>query len=157
VQREELGRVDDLTRFSTNRQSHWLREGNVLIYVPSVDVDAGVFKRRDGLTSSTMASSSSSSTRAGWSSKNPSVSRSGPHSQRKTVPPRRAFTRIAHFAATSKPADLVEIASDPRQLAGHEVRRLIRQREAAGLDATTHVIELHNRFAFPLWVRGSLA
>jgi len=157
VQREELGRVDDLTRFY-NRQSHWYREGNVLIYVPSVDVDAGVFsdvtvyELDHGLIVKLIDAGRMVFEKSVW------YLEAG-HIRSVDRAAQAAFTRMP-ISLHIKPADLVEIASDPRQLPAHEVRRLIRQREAAGLDATTHVIELHNRFAFPLlgaWLFGLIA
>jgi LPS export ABC transporter permease LptG len=147
VQREELGRVDDLTRFY-NRQLHWYREGDMLIFVPSVDVEAGVFgdvtvyMLDKGLITQFIDADRLVYVEAAW------YLESG-HVRGVDRSVQTAFARMP-ISLHIQPADLVEIASDPRQLPAHEIQRLIKQRKAAGLDATTHAIELHSRFAFPL-------
>ncbi len=147
VQREQLQHRSALSRFY-NRRLHWFREGDLLLYLPAVERETGVFARPvvyrfvDGLIAEVLEAETLRRDAAGWRLDGVKV-RSATSAETTGL----ALVRLPLSVST---VDLIDVTGDPRQLSGREVNALITRRERAGFDVTSHRIELHNRLAGPL-------
>jgi lipopolysaccharide export system permease protein len=146
VQREQLHHRSALSRFY-DRRLQWFREGDLLLYLPALDVESQTFPNPvvyrfvDGLIAEVIEGSLLRHDGAGWWLEEVKI-RTASGAAIVTQP-----SMPLELAVT--PTDLIDITGDPRQMTGAEVRELIGRREKAGVDTTSHRIELHNRAAAP--------
>jgi lipopolysaccharide export LptBFGC system permease protein LptF len=157
VQREQLHHRSALSRFY-ERRLVWFREGDLLLYLPAYDADTQTFQSPvvyrfvDGLISEVIEARALRHDAGGWRLEDARLQRAADA----TV----ATLGLLRLELAVSPTDLVDITGDPRQLRGAEVRALIGRREKAGVDTTSHRIELYNRTAAPfsaIWMFALVA
>ena len=148
LEREQLGRgSDDLGRFY-DRRTQWFREGELLLYIPRFDpdsqtfTDVAIYRFRAGLIAEVIDGTRLAFRDGEWWIDGARIHRLS-EGLVSTEPELRIELRVS-------PADLAQLTGDPRTMRSAEVRELIERRKKAGFEAAAHVIELHNRIAFPL-------
>lgn len=151
VERDETRHVDALNQFY-KRRTQWFREGDLLLYLPEVDVSTAVFsdpivyRLQDGLIAETIEARTLQHDGRGWW-----LADAEEHS---VTQPEVARSERLQLALRVNPPDLIDITGNPREMRFGAVSRLIDRRDHAGLDTTPHRVELHNRWAYPLSAVG---
>ncbi len=147
LQRDELKRGDPLSRFY-NRRSHWFRERDLLLYLPVVDSDDGVFEQvvvyqlDHGLISKVIEAARLEHDGAHWllwDARTYDVA-----SGELQKEPRLALP------LSVSPAGLADVTGDPRLLRSAAIGELVARRSQAGFDVSGYRIEQHNRWAYPI-------
>lgn len=139
--------VSSLTRFY-NRRTHWFKHQNLVLYLPIVDSERGVFSKpsiydmQEGQIREVIEADSLEYVEGRWVLKGARVYRSTgiPFEQHDTLP----------IAMDVSSRDLIDVTGNPRMVGRTELSRLIVRRRQAGFDSALHQVELHQRIAFPL-------
>ena len=147
TKRDDLGAVDAASRFFSQR-TRWFHHGDSIIYLPTVDTSAeeftspAIYKRRDGLISEATTGKRLRHDGNAWVVDDAHWLRIAP----------AAYAR--HEAVTipleANPRDLLDIAGDPRKMSAGELLGNIGRRQRTNTPTYRHIIELHNRLAYPL-------
>jgi lipopolysaccharide export system permease protein len=142
-----LGRSDSASTFY-NRPVQWFRKGDLILYLPEVDLARQRFNRpviyrmTQGELTSVMEA------------KTLLYGPDGFHLQEARVldVATSTFTHAPDMPLPldATPAALADVTGDPRQMRIVQVAELARRRSAAGFDATPHALELHGRLSHPL-------
>lgn len=146
---QELGgQTDGLSRLY-RRRTRWFRSGELVLYLPvPAELGATAFERpsvyriEDGTLVSLFDAERVQYENGQWHLYNASIidAVTGQVSVREMVPlPLKMSAR-----------DIVEVVGDPRMMGASAIRALIDRRERAGIDVTSHRIELADRTAYPL-------
>ena len=142
-----LGRSDTQSNFY-NRPVQWFRKGELILYLPEVDLKNARFNR-------------------------PVIYRMAQGELREVIEAQALVYEAGAFrleearvldvststfshssklpiALDATPATLADVTGDPRQMGVVQVAELAKRRSAAGFDATPHAVELHSRLSHPL-------
>jgi len=147
VMRDDLQQKSELSRFY-NRRLQWYREGDLLVFLSTVDRETQtvespvVYRFEDSLISEVIEAKALKHGDSGWWLENARVRRA---SSAEVVE-----LEIMPLGLSIAPLDLIDVTGDPRQMSSLEVRGLVERRQNAGFDATSHLLELHSRFAMPI-------
>jgi lipopolysaccharide export system permease protein len=131
-----------------SQRAKWFKEGDILLYLPSVDIATQIFSEptiyrlESGLLAEVIMAQKLFFTDNAWHLAH-SKSYRVDDVQMKTADDRVLNLRV-------KPDDLIDVTGNPKEMTTPRVRQLIERRQNAGFETTTHQVELHSRFAFPL-------
>ncbi len=142
-----LGRSDTNSNFY-NRPVQWFRKGDLILFLPEVDLPNQRFNRpviyrmAGGELLQVMEAESLTYAADGFHLNQARVLDTATST----------FTHTADLPLEldATPTALADVTGDPRQMRLLQVAQLARRRAAAGFDATPHFLELHGRLSHPL-------
>ncbi len=142
-----LGRSDTQSNFY-NRPVQWFRKGDLILYLPEVDLKNQRFNRpviyriADAQLREVIEAEALVYETGGFRLLEARVLDVGTST----------FTHTPDLplALDTTPTALADVTGDPRQMRILQVAALARRRADAGFDATPHAVELHGRLSHPL-------
>jgi len=148
LRRKELKRSGGRLNRFFNRRTQWYQDGQLLLYLPSVDAAAEVFndpviyRLKDGLIAEVIEAETLTHTGETWELSNAR--------RFSSIDATVVAAAVLPIDITAAPRDLIDVTGNPRHMSTPEVIQLIRRRERGGFDATAHRIEIYTRYAHPL-------
>jgi len=147
IRLEYTRRTSALSRFY-NRRTHWFKDGNLILHLPAVNNETGVFKRpsiydlEDGVVREVIEADTMEEGPAGWILKEVRVHRADGVTFE--------LKKEMGLELGVSTRDLIDVTGNPRHTSRGELINLITRREHAGFDAVAHQVELYSRVAFPI-------
>jgi len=152
IRLEKLKKPSALHRFFS-RRAHWFKHDELMLHLPLMDsTDGGfrspsVYRVRAGEIVEVMTARALKFDSGVWVLVDVDVYQSG---SREAV-----HHDEVSLSLEVEPDDLRGVAGNPKHLRRAEIERLVERRERAGMDATAHRLEVHQRLALPaasLWM-----
>jgi len=147
IRMRHMHRHSALTRYY-NRRTHWFKSKDLVLHLPSVDAETGVFFKpsiydmQDGKIREVIEADTMKQMNGHWLLNEVSIYRSDgiPFEQRDEL----------EFEMNVSSRDLIDVTGNPRLVTRGELGELIERRSQAGFDSSLHQVELHQRIAFPM-------
>ncbi len=147
IRMKHMRRHSALTSFY-NRRTHWFKNKDLVLHLPSVDLETGVFLNpsiydmQDGQIREVIEAESMKEVNGTWVLSRVSIYRSV------GIPFEGRDEFELKMAVSTR--DLTDVTGNPRLVTRGELENLIERRNQAGFDSSLHQVELHQRVAFPM-------